>query len=314
MVSLGALRSDYSQITSWARRCHNKLNYTCLAVSSLWSATSGAMLAGAISSKTVLAVSITPLFLLSNWVIFPFKPLKVFSDDKASKWESICRVSCFAISFLLASSFILLSHRINSPLNEKAYSFSLNTHSYYLQGGLISLNLLSCYGLRQLMPSSKRAACISAARDVFQWFANVKTGICEILNQGQEIKIPTKEEVEESLTEAIKRLEKGNYLLQNQLQEVLNFLKNDSELVDSFSICARKTHDILLPPARRYCPPPLDSPLIDKWREAMLEAHYLEKIKLRICDFLEKNPDFLQLVKDKIRQENLFPNKRIDWI
>ncbi|KAF3361881.1 hypothetical protein PHSC3_001648 [Chlamydiales bacterium STE3] len=78
-------------------------------------------------------------------------------------------------------------------------------------------------------------------------------------------------------------------------KKIKNFwisIKSNSRLFRIFLECKRENEHILLSLPERDQNPPIENPVVEEWRQAMLEACYLDSVRTRIKQFLEVSPRF----------------------
>ncbi len=93
---------------------------------------------------------------------------------------------------------------------------------------------------------------------------------------------------------------------ENKIQNFKNFILKNQELNEIFNTSAKKTENILLPPP---VPPILsnteDNPLIKAWQIEEYKSCYLDSQITRIKDFLDKNTEFKEALKENLSQMQL---------
>lgn len=109
------------------------------------------------------------------------------------------------------------------------------------------------------------------------------------------------EKIIQKLKEEIDFYEKQNEIFTQQLQRFQDFMLTQPPLMQAYKDAYKQTKHILLsPPKKHISKTQIQHPIVAEWREVRLRNIHLLKIRTRIFDFLEKNPEFCQLLKDEL--------------
>ncbi|MBS4168153.1 DUF648 domain-containing protein [Parachlamydia sp. AcF125] len=110
-------------------------------------------------------------------------------------------------------------------------------------------------------------------------------------------------------------LKAQNEVMTAQIEKLHSFVNNDPDLKRTFVVCLRETQEILLPPPVKDNSPPHPNEIVEAWGQEMQQANYLDSVKTRVRDFLDKNPAFWEILRRKIEQGSSFPSTpAIDWL
>lgn len=112
-------------------------------------------------------------------------------------------------------------------------------------------------------------------------------------------KVDSRENLQADLQRQIVELKQENSFLEKTFREIQQFIESDQELFSKFGECVKKTKDILLPPPIQQESAQLSNSLVEQWRQEAQKKHQYECMKTRFREFLEKNPEFSALFKQK---------------
>lgn len=91
----------------------------------------------------------------------------------------------------------------------------------------------------------------------------------------------------------------SNDILEKKLLQILAFIQNDPELKQKYNECYTRTTNILLPDPKLRRAPETNQSLVNEWTAEQHRQVYYEGWKTRFDDFMQKNPDFLELFTQK---------------
>lgn len=273
--------------------------------SSVWGGTAGATVSQAFlaSGRWQMAVCCAPLLL--NWTFFPFALRRASDDLETSIGKRFVRLgyqeSAKVISF--ATAFFICLLMISNDFG--AISLQGKLGIFF---GLASLNLISCYGLRQLERSSDRINLASTAKKVaqngFQYgkrclatFSNGSMTPSDIDDEQESLSLELKNQIAE--------LKIRNNLTREHIKTLTDYLVSQPLLMQAFQTSVKETADILLPPFAHHRSQAVDTPIVEVWRLEMHEASRLAGMKTRIRDFLIKNPNFCDAFQ-KVHTKDFF--------
>lgn len=130
------------------------------------------------------------------------------------------------------------------------------------------------------------AACYSSIRDYFK-------------DDSKEHQT-SQTEKEATILKMTSELKETNKKFAAAFNSIQHFIESDPDLLSKFHECLNQTSDILLPPPLKNNSEPVNNPIAEAWRLESHQNHYFEQMKARFIDFLDKNPDFCQLLKKKM--------------
>lgn len=101
----------------------------------------------------------------------------------------------------------------------------------------------------------------------------------------------SQEKLREDLMRQTDRVNQQIEVAQTIVDRLLGML-NDPSLKADYKQAYNETRHLLLPPPKVYKAKLANDPTVAQWSEAQHKIHHLDKIRMRIIDFLKKNPAF----------------------
>lgn len=112
--------------------------------------------------------------------------------------------------------------------------------------------------------------------------------------------------ITQKLEGEIEFYKKQNKLFEKQIQRCDDFMVAHPDLMLAYQNAYEQKKNILLPPPEKHIPEKpirIDNSLVEEWRKVQHQNNHLDKIRRRIFDFLYKNPEFCQLIKDELGED-----------
>jgi hypothetical protein len=116
-----------------------------------------------------------------------------------------------------------------------------------------------------------------------------------------------KNELEIVLSKQIAELKNKNQETAQILAHIKEIIESNERLLSKFQESVATTQEILLPPLIFDLSKSVNDPIVEEWRVEAHKQSYLEAMKTRFRDFLDKNPEFSDLFKsflDKRTHQN----------
>ncbi len=279
--------------------------------SSIWGGTAGFVTDQMLTSRVMWPIRLVGVMIPINWLIFPFKLRENTLDVNKPLSEKISRIGYQELGKIISFSSVFLLHRF-VDLGQDSLSSSTRLG---IGAGVISLNLVSCYVLRNLTPASERIETIPTVQFVFNWIGRFRNRIFNFSAQNPSAHDIERENTKRAISEQIEITNISNQIIEEQINEIKMYILKDSELQNSFEDCINQTQAVLLSPPKIDHFQKFSDPLVDVWKQVMLKAHYLACIKTRIRDFLDNNSDFCKILLEKLSQERCNSDeKSFNWI
>ena len=295
---------------------HETKNLTpyALILASLWGATGGSIIAQALNPKVVWYMRFT--FFLPFCSLLITKP----SEVNSRFWSLCTKINQFSLSSFsfksLTSPECLTSLTsfvggvalsiLSSGLTESfSQTLPINNLTVYSQNQMISMKEGN-FPAKDLYPESIQTviAVVQAVFIALHFLGRIlmKTADGKIKPVPQHEAFSSEKKC--LLSENTELIREKNKQWKEGFQRLKHFIDNDPVLLATFQKCYEESKDILVPPFEEDDSPPVSDPTAEEWRRAAQRQLYYEELLNSFKDFLNKNPKFTAVFKERLQQQN----------